>query len=113
MHKLLCLKQSCGQKKSKKRSNNGKILALKVGCKFENLKPLSKPNLHINESCVEKTLEYKQPIMTCYGRQTIITLQQKVPKAQVWAFAKNSHIMFEPYGHNLCHELIPWSLGIV
>jgi len=34
-------------KKSKKRGNNGRILALKVGCMFENLRPLSKPNLHL------------------------------------------------------------------
>jgi hypothetical protein len=34
-------------KKSKKGSNNGRKLALKVGCRFENLKPLSKPNLHL------------------------------------------------------------------
>jgi len=58
-------------------------------------------------------LEYKNLITTWYGRQKIITLQEKVPKAQVWAIAKNSLTMFEPYGHNLSYEPIPWSLGLV
>jgi hypothetical protein len=38
---------------------------------------------------------------------------KKFQRPQVWAIAKNSHIMFEPYGHNLCYEPIPQSLGIV
>lgn len=33
----------------------------------------------------EEILEFKQTIITCYGRHKIITLQRRVPKAQVWA----------------------------
>jgi len=36
----------------------------------------------------EKTLESKQAIITCYEMQKTIALQQKVPKAQVWAIVK-------------------------
>jgi len=37
----------------------------------------------------EETLEFKQTIITSYGKQKIITLQQKFQtKAQVWAIAK-------------------------
>jgi hypothetical protein len=36
----------------------------------------------------EKTLEFKQAIITCYKGQKTIVLQQKVVKAQVWVVAK-------------------------
>jgi len=36
----------------------------------------------------EEALEFKQVIITWYGRQKIVTLQQKVPKAQVWPIAE-------------------------
>jgi hypothetical protein len=36
----------------------------------------------------EETLEFKQAIITCYGKQKIVTLQQKVLKAQMWAIVK-------------------------
>jgi hypothetical protein len=28
-------------------------------------------------------------------------------------YCKGDNIMFEPYGHGLCYEPIPWSLTIV
>jgi hypothetical protein len=36
----------------------------------------------------EETLEFKQIIITYYERQKTIALQQRVPKAQMWAIAK-------------------------
>jgi hypothetical protein len=37
----------------------------------------------------EETLEFKQTIMTSYGKQKTITLKQKIQtKAQMWAIAK-------------------------
>jgi hypothetical protein len=35
----------------------------------------------------EKTLEFKQTILLCYGRKKILTLQQIIFKAQVWTIA--------------------------
>jgi hypothetical protein len=36
----------------------------------------------------EETLEFKNAIILCYGRQKSIALQQRVLNAQVWAIAK-------------------------
>jgi hypothetical protein len=36
----------------------------------------------------EETFKFKQAIITYYGKQKIVTLQQRVPKAQVWAIVK-------------------------
>ncbi len=52
----------------------------------------------------EEVLEFKQAILLCYGWQKTIVLQQKVPKVEVWAIAKNIHIYFEQ--NCLCNEPI-------
>ncbi len=36
----------------------------------------------------EETLEFKEAIFLCYGQQKTIVLQQRVPKAKVWAITK-------------------------
>jgi len=36
----------------------------------------------------EKTLEFKNAIILCYGRKKIVVLEHKVFKAQVWVVAK-------------------------
>lgn len=36
----------------------------------------------------EETLEFKQSIIICYGKQNIATLQPRVQKAQMWAIEK-------------------------
>jgi hypothetical protein len=36
----------------------------------------------------EEPLEFKQVIIIGYGKQKIVTLQQRVPKAQVWAIVE-------------------------
>jgi hypothetical protein len=36
----------------------------------------------------DETLEFKQASITCYEKQKTITLQQIVPKAQVWAIVE-------------------------
>jgi hypothetical protein len=43
------------------------------------------------------------------GKKTIV-LQQKVPKAQLWAIVE---AIASTCGNNLCYELVPWSLVIV
>jgi len=35
-----------------------------------------------------KLLKFKEAIFLCYGRQRTITLQQKVPKVEVWGITK-------------------------
>jgi hypothetical protein len=36
----------------------------------------------------EETLEFKIAILLCYGRQKILNVQQRVPKAQMWAIVE-------------------------
>jgi hypothetical protein len=36
----------------------------------------------------EETLEFKQSIITCHGKQNIVTLQLIVQKAQMWVIEK-------------------------
>jgi hypothetical protein len=36
----------------------------------------------------EKTLEFKAVILLCYGNRKTLSLQQQVPKAQVWAIVE-------------------------
>jgi hypothetical protein len=36
----------------------------------------------------EKTLEFKNAIILCYGKQKYMVLQQKVPKTQMWVVTK-------------------------
>jgi hypothetical protein len=36
----------------------------------------------------EETLEFKNAIILCYGKQKFVALQQKIPKAQMWVIAK-------------------------
>jgi len=36
----------------------------------------------------DKLLKFKEAIFLCYGQQRTLTLQQKVPKVEVWGIAK-------------------------
>jgi hypothetical protein len=51
----------------------------------------------------EKTLEFKNVIILCYGRQKSIVLQQKILKAQVWAIVEANN--FESCCISPCDEL--------
>jgi hypothetical protein len=87
MHKLLYKKLLHGLKNLVEVGKNGRRLVLNVGCRFK-IKTLIKTRFASNIIMFEKTLEFKQVIITCYGRQKNIVLQQRVPKAQVWAITE-------------------------
>jgi hypothetical protein len=71
-----------------KGGKNGKRFALKVGCNFEILIPLWKTRFAFKVIILfEKTLEFKQAIIICYGKQNIVTSHKRILKAQVWAIA--------------------------
>jgi hypothetical protein len=44
----------------------------------------------------KETLEFKNAIILCYGRQKSIVLQQKILKAQMWVIAKAITYMLNP-----------------
>jgi len=69
------------------------------------LKTFVKPRFTCKVIIFEKTLEFKQAIIACYERQKTIDLQQKVPKAQVWAIVAT---IISTCGNNSCYELVPW-----
>lgn len=90
MPKLVCRIQSLGQKNLKKGSRGGKKFALRVGCHKNEIIPMKTPiNFFMKTKFVSKvimfkeTLKFKQAILLCYGRQKTLTLQQKIPKAQM------------------------------
>jgi len=88
---LVCRKQSLGQKNQEKGSWNGKKFALRVGCHNNEIIPmkiLMKIKFVSKFIMFEETLKFKQAHRLCYGRQKTLTLQQKVPKAQMWTIAK-------------------------
>jgi len=36
----------------------------------------------------EETLQFKNAVIFCYGKQNSIVFQQKIPEAQVWAIVE-------------------------
>jgi hypothetical protein len=60
----------------------------------------------------EETFELKNAIILCYGMQKFVALQQKIPKAQVWAiieaiiFILNLVIFICVMNHNRGHWLL-------
>ncbi len=54
----------------------GKKLALNVGCHFEIKNPI-KTKFSSKVIMFQKTMEFKQSIITCYGREKIVTLKKK------------------------------------
>lgn len=65
-----------------KRSMNEEKLALNAGCHFENLKPYQN-RIGIQSHHVLKDRGIQARMITCYGREKIVTLQKKVLKTQV------------------------------
>ncbi len=65
-----------------------KKACIKCGLPFQKFKTLIKTKFASKVIMFDKTLEFKQIIITYYERKNIVVLQQKVPKAQVWAIAK-------------------------
>jgi len=68
----------------------------------------------------EKTLESKQAIITCYEMQKTIALQQKVPKAQVWAIVKvvtstcgNTCVINQSHGHWLLSNALTITITLI
>jgi hypothetical protein len=75
-------------KKSKKGRQEWEKACIQCGMPPRKLKTIIKTKFASKVIMFEETLEFKQTIITCYGRQNTITLQQKIPKAQVWAIVK-------------------------
>jgi hypothetical protein len=66
----------------------GKGSSIECGMPPQKLKTLAKTKISSKAIMCEETLEFKRAIITCYGRQKIVTIQQKVLKAQMWAIVK-------------------------
>jgi hypothetical protein len=66
----------------------GKDSSIECGMPPQKLKTLAKTKFASKVIMCEETLEFKQAIITCYGKQKIVTLQQKVLKAQMWAIVE-------------------------
>jgi hypothetical protein len=91
MPRLVCRKQSIGQKNQEKGNRSGKKLALKVGCHNNEITPMKiiMKTKFVNKVIMfEEILNFKQAILLCYGRQKTVTLQQKVLKAQMWVITE-------------------------
>jgi hypothetical protein len=60
----------------------------------------------------EKTLEFKNAIILCYGKQKFVALQQKIPKSQVWVIVEAITFTLNPViftcvtNHNRGHWLL-------
>jgi hypothetical protein len=93
-------------------SRNGKKLASNVGCHFENLKPFQ------NQICIQSHhvlkdhgIQARHHHLLWKGKFCHIT--KKVLENPNVKYYRGVNIMFEPCGHGLCCEPIPWSLAIV
>jgi hypothetical protein len=75
-------------KKSEKGRQEWEKACIQCGMPPRKLKTVIKTKFASKVIMFEKTLEFKKTIITCYGRQNTITLQQRIPKAQVWAIVK-------------------------
>jgi len=75
-------------KKFSRSRQEWKKACIECGLSLQKIKTLIKTRFASNIIMFEKTLEFKQVIITCYGRQKNIVLQQRVPKAQVWAITE-------------------------
>ncbi len=66
----------------------------------------------------EETFEFKNVVILCYGKQKFVALQQKIPKAQVWAIVKTitftlNHVIFTcVMNHSRGHQLLSDALAI-
>jgi hypothetical protein len=82
MPKLVCRKQSLGQKNQEKRSWSGKKFALKVGCDNNEITPMKilMKTKFVNKVIIfEETLKFKQAHLLCYGRQKTLTIATESP----------------------------------
>jgi hypothetical protein len=61
----------------------GKKNCIESGMWHWKLKTLMKIRFVSKVIMVEKTLEFKQIVLLCYGKQKTLTLQQRIPKPQV------------------------------
>jgi len=66
----------------------GKGSNIECGMLPQKFKTLAKTKFASKVIMCGETLEFKQTIITCYGKQKIVILQQKVLKAQMWAIMK-------------------------
>ncbi len=81
-------KKSLKWRNQGKGSKGGKKICIESGMRHWKLKTLMKIRFLSKVIMVEETLEFKQTILLCYGRHKTLMLQQKIPKAQVWAIVK-------------------------
>jgi hypothetical protein len=88
MHKLLYKRLLHGQKQSNKGRQKWEKACIECGLLPQKLKTPIKTRFASKVIMFEKTLEFKQTIITCYKRQKTIALQQKVVKAQTWVVTK-------------------------
>jgi hypothetical protein len=71
----------------------------------------------------EETLDFKNAIIRCYGRQMSITLKQVIPKAQVCAIAKviastlnlivSTYVMNQSRGHWLLSNALTITITFI
>jgi hypothetical protein len=71
------------------------------------LKTLMKTKFASKVIMFEEILKFKNVFILCYNRQKFVALQQKVPKAQMWAIVeiitfvlRCLHTMVTLYGHH-------------
>jgi len=75
-------------KKSEKGRQEWEKTCVESGLSPHKLKTLIKTRFVRKTIMFEGCFEFKKTIFLCYDRQKIVTLQQGVLKAQVWAIAK-------------------------
>jgi hypothetical protein len=78
---------------------------LNMGCHLKSLRPQSKSNLHPNSSCLR---EFGIPtshhhMLWKVENYHFTTKSSKSPNV---GHCRGNHIMLEPYGHDLCYELV-------
>jgi hypothetical protein len=80
MHRLLYKRRLHGQRNMGKRIKEWENACIECGMPPWKLKNLIKIIFASKFIMFEETLEFKQAIIICYGRQKTIILQQKLPK---------------------------------
>jgi hypothetical protein len=86
--KLVCKRNHLNEEIKEKEARMGEKNCIESGMRHWKLKTFVKIRFVSKVIMVEETLEFKQTILLSYGRQKTLTLQQRIPKAQVWAIAE-------------------------
>ncbi len=88
MHKMFNKRLLHKQKQSTTCKQEWEKACIECGLLPQKLKTPIKTRFASTINKFEETLEFKQPIITCYKRQKTTALQHKVVKAQMWVVAK-------------------------